>query len=197
MPLGHAPVALIVIDVQQGFNDPWWGPTTNQPGCEHNITRLLRHWRATNLGPVILVRHDSVNPASPLHPSKPGNQLMAFLEPRNEELLISKTVNSAFYGRPDLHDWLTKHSIVRLVVCGIQTNMCVETTTRMGGNLGYDVTLVLDATRTFDLTSDVPGSGVVTLSADDLMQATAVNLHAGGFAQVTDTDSLLEALVGS
>jgi len=197
MPLDHAPVALIVIDVQQGFNDPWWGPTTNEPGCEHNIKRLLRHWRVTNPGPVIIVRHDSVNPASPLHPGKPGNHLMVFLEARNEELLITKTVNSAFYGQPDLHDWLKEHGIKRLVVCGIQTNMCVETTARMGGNLGYRVTLVLDATRTFDLKSDILGIGVVTLSADDLMRATAVNLQAGGFAQVTDTDSLLEALVGS
>jgi len=197
MPPENAPVALIVIDVQQGFNDPWWGPTTNQPGCEHNIARLLRHWRLTSPGPVIIVGHDSVNPASPLHPAKPGNHLMEFLGVRDEELFIQKTVNSAFYGRPDLHDWLKERGIERLVVCGIQTNMCVETTARMGGNLGYGVTLVLDATRTFDLKSDVPGSGVVTLSADDLMRATAVNLQAGGFAQVTDTDSLLEALAGS
>ena len=68
-------------------------------------------------------------------------------------------MNSAFYGDIDLHAWLTERGIGEIVVCGIQTNMCVETTARMAGNLGYDVTVALDATRTFDLAGGCRGPG--------------------------------------
>ena len=73
------------------------------------------------------------------------------------------------------------------MICGIQTNMCVETTARMAGNLGYDVTVALDATRTFDLTADVAGLGIVTRTAAELMATTALDLQAGGFAQIATT----------
>ena len=52
---------------------------------------------------------------------------------------MTKSVNSAFYGTPDLQARLRAAGIDQIVVCGIQTNMCVETTARMGGNLGFDV----------------------------------------------------------
>ena len=92
---------------------------------------------------------------------------------------MTKNVNSAFYGDPDLHAWLAERGIGELVVCGIQTNMCVETTARMAGNLGYDVTVALDATRTFDLQADVAGLGLVTRTAAELMATTALD-PAGG-----------------
>ena len=100
-------------------------------------------------------------------------------------------MNSAFYGEPDLHRWLQDGGISELVLCGIQTNMCVETTARMAGNLGYGVQLPLDATRTFDLVGTVPGLGEVSLSASELMVATALNLHLGEFAAVTTTAAVL------
>jgi nicotinamidase-related amidase len=61
----------------------------------------------------------------------------------------------------------------------------------MAGNLGYDVTVVLDATRTFDLSTDVAGLGVVTRTADELMATTALDLQAGGFARIATTESLV------
>ncbi|MGR0221877.1 hypothetical protein [Agromyces sp. ZXT2-6] len=67
--------------------------------------------------------------------------------------------------------------------------MCVETTARMAGNLGYDVTLPIDATHT----SDMAGPGGLRIGAADLALATAVNLHGGGFAAVTTTDDVLGA----
>jgi nicotinamidase-related amidase len=75
----------------------------------------------------------------------------------------------------------------RIALVGIQTNMCVETTARVGGNLGFDVVVALDATRTFDLAG--PDGSVLT--ADELTRATAVNLHGGGFARVVTTAQLL------
>ncbi|SDT14273.1 cysteine hydrolase family protein [Microterricola viridarii] len=177
--------ALIVIDMQKGFADPGWGPRNN-PDCESNVERLLESW-AASARPVVLVRHDSVE-ESPLNPNHPGNALMDFVAAAPHELFVRKDVNSAFFGEPDLSGWLDERGIQQIVICGIQTNMCVETTARMGGNLGYEVLVPIDATHTFDL----EGPGGVRLSADELSRATAVNLHGGEFATVLSTDELLE-----
>ncbi len=111
--------------------------------------------------------------------------------PLEPALLVTKNVNSAFYGDPDLHGWLGERGISELVICGIQTNMCVETTARMAGNLGYDVTVALDATRTFDLTTDVAGLGTVTRTAEELMATTALVLQGGGFARIATTAEVI------
>lgn len=187
MKIGRA--ALVVIDMQQGFSDQWWGATVNHPGCDINVERLLAAWSENGL-PVVVVRHDSVDPDSPLNASHPGNALVPKVAAARSDLLLTKTVNSAFYGTPDLESWLRAEGIDQLVLCGIQTNMCVETTARMGGNLGFDVAVALDATRTFDLTG--PDGAVVP--AATLMQVTATNLHGGGFARVTSTGEVLTEL---
>ena len=180
--------ALIVVDVQQGFDDPFWGPANN-PSCVANIERLLQAWRRHGQ-PVVLVRHDSQSAESPLRPGQPGNDLSPAVDGPHD-LLITKTVNSAFYGTPDLHDWLRASGISRVTVCGITTNHCCETTARMAGNLGYETSFVLDATRTFDRVG--PDGGVV--SADELARVTAANLH-GEFATVLSTDAAIDRVGG-
>jgi nicotinamidase-related amidase len=173
--------ALLVVDVQQGFDDPFWGRRDN-PDCEVNISRLVEAWQGR---PVVVVRHDSVTPGSPLRPGLPGNALRGFL-PTDPDLLVTKSVNSAFYGDPDLHGWLGNRGIEAVVICGVQTNFCCETTARMAGNLGYDTYFVLDATHTFDLT----GIDGVVIPAEELARTTAANLH-GEFATVVRTDDVV------
>ncbi|MGV1034708.1 MAG: cysteine hydrolase family protein [Microbacteriaceae bacterium] len=187
--------ALIVIDVQNGFLDEErWGQTSNRQ-AEDRVRELAVAWREAQAGPVVLVRHDSESSTSPLRPGQPGNDFMPQLNGVHADLLVTKQVNSAFYGSPDLHNWLQRqHHITDLVICGIQTNMCVETTARMAGNLGYAVTVPLDATRTFDITTTLGDGTDITISADELMRATAASLHGGGFATVTDTASVLQTL---
>lgn len=182
--------ALIVIDMQRAFDDlDFWGATTN-PDCERNVAALVGAWQASG-EPIVVVRHDSTSPHSPLHPDNAGNDLMDAVAAVEPAVLVTKNVNSAFYGDPDLQAWLSEQNIRELVICGIQTNMCVETTARMGGNLGYDVTVVLDATRTFDLTADVEGLGMVTHTASELMATTALVLQGGGFARIASTEGVL------
>ena len=183
--------ALIIIDIQYGFDSPMWGPSTN-PECEANAETLADAWSKSGR-PVVVVRHNSPTEGSPLAPGSDGNNLKDFVAKIDPALSITKTVNSAFYGTPNLQEWLTTQGISQFVVGGIQTNMCVETTARMGGNLGYDVVVPIDATRTFDLKG--PDGSVV--SADELMRTTATNLHAGGFAKVTTTARLLDAVNGA
>lgn len=103
--------ALIVVDVQRGFDDPaHWGPRDN-PACEDNIAALLALWRERSR-PVVLVRHDSADSRSPLATGTPGNDFKDVItgEP---DVLVSKTVNSSFHGTPDLHAWLQKEGIDR------------------------------------------------------------------------------------
>jgi nicotinamidase-related amidase len=175
--------ALIVVDVQRAFDDPVWG-RRNNPDCERNIEALLAHWRERER-PVVFVRHDSVEPDSPLRPDRPGNAFQDIItgEP---DLLVAKSVNSSFHGEPDLKAWLDGEGIDTFYLCGITTNHCCETTARVGGNLGYDVRFVLDATHTFDR----PDPQGEIVSADELARATATNLH-GEFATVIDTATAL------
>lgn len=182
--------ALVVVDMQRAFDDlDFWGPTTN-PACEAHVAALVELFAGTG-EPIVVVRHDSRNPRSPLHPDNPGNALVDAVADAPAAVLVTKHVNSAFYGEPDLHAWLQERGIDEIVVCGIQTNMCVETTARMGGNLGYTVTVPLDATRTFDLQQELPGVGLVRRTADELMATTALVLQGGGFARVVATADLV------
>lgn len=176
--------ALIVIDVQNGFDQlDYWGPRNN-PACEDNIRALLQHWRDQGQ-PIVLVRHDSTGPQSPLRPGQPGNDFKPGISGKHD-LLVSKQVNSAFYGTPDLDAWLKAEDISGITICGITTNHCCETTARMGGNLGYDVTFVLDATHCNDKT-DMDGN---VIAADEVSRMTAANLH-GEFATVRSTAEVL------
>lgn len=175
--------ALIVIDVQVGFDDPVWG-RRNNPDCESNVAALIAAWREAGR-PVVFVRHDSVSDGSPLRPDQPGNSLKPEVSGQ-PDVLVTKQVNSAFYGDPDLHEWLSGRGITGVAITGIQTNMCCETTARMAGNLGYETLFVLDATCTFDL----PAHGGGTVSADELARVTATNLQ-DEFADVVRTADLL------
>jgi nicotinamidase-related amidase len=180
--------ALIVIDVQRGFDDPAM-PPRNNPGSEANIRTLVTAWQDAGQ-PIVLVRHDSLTPGSPLTAGTPGNAFKPELDGIRPDLMFTKHVNSAFHGAVDLKAWLDGRGIKDIVVIGIQTNWCVETTSRVGGNLGYRVRLAIDATHTYDATT--PDGAVVT--ADELSRATAANLHSGGFAEVTTTKAVLDLL---
>ena len=178
--------ALIVVDAQVGFAEPSWGARCN-PRAETNMEMLLSTWRSIGQ-PIVLVRHDSVTPGSPLRPGQPGNEFLPFIEGAHN-LLVTKSVNSAFYGKPDLDEWLQAHDIKALTICGITTNHCCETTARMAGNLGYQVTFALDATYTFDRL----GPDGTVVFAEDLMRVTAANLH-GEFATVMSTSQACAAV---
>ena len=183
----RTPAALVVIDFQRAFDDAdHWG-RRNNPDCERNVAALVAEWQRRGW-PLIFVRHDSVEAGSPLRPGAPGNALRPELEGVEPDLLVAKQTNSAFFGEPDLKEWLDGRRLHTLVLAGITTNHCVETTARVAANLGYDIRFVLDATHTFDRT----GPDGRTLTAEELAQATATSLH-GEFAQIVSTSDLVEA----
>lgn len=175
---------MIVIDVQKGFDDTaYWGPRNN-PDCEMNIFHLLAAWRDQGW-PVVFVRHDSRTPSSPLAPGGRGNEFKDVLtgEP---DLLVVKSVHSAFYGEPDLDAWMKSHGITGVAVCGIQTNMCCETTARMASDLGYDLLFVEDATHTFDIIATNK-----TYRAREIARYTSLSLD-NEFGRVVRTSDLVD-----
>jgi len=182
------PNALIVVDVQQGFADSAWG-RRNNPAAEDHIRALLAGWRAAG-EPIVLVRHDSQEPGSALAPGQPGNALQPGIDGAHD-LLVTKSVNSAFHGTPDLDAWLRENEVDTVTVCGITTNHCCETTARIAGNQGYETYFVLDATHTFDRV----GPDGITVSAEDLARATAASLH-DEFATVITTQQAFQLLAG-
>ncbi|MBX9695006.1 MAG: cysteine hydrolase, partial [Cyanobacteria bacterium] len=142
-------LVLLVIDVQKGFDSPYWG-TRNNPQAEANISTLLQIWRDSHR-PVIHVRHMSTEPDSPLRPGQPGNDFKLEAQPARGERVEEKNVNSAFIGT-GLEEFLRQNGFDTIVICGLTTDHCISTTTRMAGNLGFKTYVVADATATFDRT---------------------------------------------
>lgn len=149
MPTTRLPenAALLVIDVQEGFDDPEWG-RRNNPYAEENIFALLGVWRRTER-PVFHVRHLSLRPGSPLEAKKTSSRIKPVLAPFFDEPVIEKHVNSAFIGT-DLESRLRARNVGQLVVAGLTTDHCISTSVRMAANLGFAVQCVSDATATFD-----------------------------------------------
>lgn len=175
--------ALIIIDVQRGFDEPGLG-RRNNPEAEANIAKLLSAWRNASR-PIYHVQHLSREPNSPLRPDQPGVEIKPEVAPAAGEPLIQKHVNSAFIGT-DLEQQLRDAGIDSVVIVGLTTNHCVSTTARMAGNLGFTTYVVDDATATFDRV----GHDGVEYSADQVHRLSLANLH-GEFATIVHTSELI------
>ena len=174
---------LLVIDVQEGFNDPQFGKRNN-PDAEKNISLLINKWREKSY-PIIHIQHLSTNEGSPLHKESPGSRIKREAMPLKSELVIAKNVNSAFIGT-DLEKHLRRKKISHLVIVGLTTDHCVSTTTRMAGNLGFDVVLVSDSTATFDR-KDIDGN---MIPAEEMHRINLASLN-NEFCTIKDTKDLL------
>lgn len=164
-------VALIVVDVQKAFDNPQWGQRNN-PGAEANIQRLLLEWRNTNR-PIFHIQHRSARAGQLFSPDQPGYDIKPEASPLSGEPVIVKRVNSAFIGT-DLEDRLRHDGISTVVICGITTDHCVSTTTRMASNLGFQATVVSDATATFERV----GHDGRHWTAEEMHESALTSLHA-------------------
>jgi nicotinamidase-related amidase len=180
--------ALIIIDVQKGLDEhQYYGGNRNNPDAESNIAQLLQFWRETKR-PIFHIKHNSVNPKSPLRPNQSGNEIKPEVAPQADEPLIEKSVNSAFIGT-DLEDRLRKANIEQLVIVGLTTHHCVSTTVRMAGNLGFETVLVADATAAFDRV----GHNGTVYPAQLIHDTTIASLNEE-FATIIDTSDLLNSI---
>ena len=180
--------ALIVVDVQRAF-DEWEaaGKRRNNPHAVARIADLLAAFRDSGT-PIFHIRHEGTKPASSFLPGGTGFPVKDEARERDGEPVIVKRVNSAFI-RTDLESRLRAAGVKTVVICGATTNHCVETTTRMAGNLGFDARLVRDATWTFDRI----GPDGDTHAADDIHAMTLSNLN-GEFARIVTAADAIAAL---
>ena len=179
--------ALILIDIQQGFDHPaHWGERNN-PGAEANAARLLDAWRKSGR-PLVHVQHRSLTPGSPLAPGQPGCEHKPEVRPLPGEAIIGKHVNSAFIGT-DLEAGLRARGIDTLVLAGLTTQHCVSTTARMAGNLGFVTVVAADACAAHAQT----GHDGKRHPAEEVHEVSLATLH-GEFAEVASTADILKAL---
>jgi nicotinamidase-related amidase len=151
------------------------------------MVRLLDAFRRDGLA-LFHIRHSSLETDSAFRPERSGYQPIAATRELAGEMVIVKHVNSSFIGT-DLENRLRGSGLDALVITGATTNHCVETTTRMAGNLGFDARLVSDACFTFDRI----GFGGRTETAEAIHDMSLSNLS-GEFATIETTDSVLAAL---
>jgi nicotinamidase-related amidase len=138
--------ALVVIDMQEAMFLQS-SPPDDGPGVVERIAGLLARARADRV-PVYFVQHDG-GPGDDLERGTAGWRIHAPLAPRPGEPIIEKRQPSAFHDT-DFDARLKRAGIDRLVICGMQTEFCVDATTRAAAGLGYETVLVSDAHTTFD-----------------------------------------------
>jgi nicotinamidase-related amidase len=188
--------ALIVIDVQESFRQqPVW-PLTANPDIVDKVNRLVDHARAEG-DLVVWVLHSEAGSGGLFDPARGYVRLIDGLSPREGEPMITKTAHNAF-TTTNLAQILTERGIRELIVSGIRTEQCCETTARVASDLGYAVTFAVDATTTnpiahrdapADLTPDELMADPRTLHTADVIARTEYAL-AGRFATVSSVDEI-------
>lgn len=150
--------ALLVIDVQKGmFEHPQMQPFAGK-AVVARLVKVLSRARGAGV-PVFFVQHSCDEPGDPLHPESTGFSVIEELAPGEFEPVVVKTKCSAFQGT-DLSERLNASGVDHLVICGMQTEYCVDTTVRSAYELGYEVTLISDGHTTFD-TAILPASQMI------------------------------------
>lgn len=178
--------ALIVIDMQRSFSAlPEWGQVSN-PDIVTNVARLVATAREKG-HQVVWVLHASPNSNDEFDPAHGLVRPLDGLNPAEGEHIVTKTSRNAF-TTTNLAQHLTRAGITDLVICGIQTEQCCETTARVAADLGYHVTFVTEATATFPIRW--PDTGAV-LGTDAIIERTEFAL-AGRFARISTIDSAFD-----
>jgi nicotinamidase-related amidase len=165
--------ALVVIDVQESFRQlPLW-PAVSTPDIADRVARLVAAARSRG-DRIVWLLHGEPGTDSPFDPALGQVRLLDGLAPAAGEPTFTKTSANAFTTTP-LQQELTRRGVTEVVVCGIQTELCCETTARLAGDLGYRVTFVTEATATFPIEhrDAKPGRALAEILADPLTLGTA------------------------
>lgn len=176
-------IALISIDTQQSFHHRHYWQEDDIPAFQQAMLGLIDGCQARNISVVDIFHVDEDGPFT-LQSGyvKP----MAFLR-HQPDVVFQKHVHNAFTDT-GLDRWLRERDINQLIICGIRTEQCCETTTRVASDLGYAVTFVSEATLTFPMTYKG-----ITLSAAEIRHRTETVLS-GRFAEIKTVAETLESL---
>jgi nicotinamidase-related amidase len=139
--------ALLVIDVQNGmFSDPK-DPVYQGEKLIETIKKLIYEMRQKSF-PIIYVRHEGP-PGSPLEKGSYGYEIRSEITPLKSDSIINKTTPNSFVNT-NLQSLLDDRNITELIICGLQSELCIDTTCRQAAALGYKVILIEDGHSTFD-----------------------------------------------
>ena len=140
--------ALLIIDVQNDYFPNGKCQLYKPEVALNTIKDLLEHFRKQDL-PVIYIRHESIQ-GTFFIPNTDGVQIHNDIKPLDTETVIVKHYPNSFY-ETNLQNKLIENGVMELVVCGMMTHMCIDTSVREAKDLGYYVTLIADACATKDL----------------------------------------------
>ena len=180
--------ALLVIDAQDSFKvGPRW-LRRNNFDFEKNVAALVEGFRAKKLPIYFFLDWDDTEH---FEPRSPHFKLMDFLQPANNEPVLIKTSRNCF-TTTNLDYLLRRSDVKRIVVAGIKTEQCCETTTRVASDLGYEVDFVTEATLTFP----IPHRELQEeLAVEEVVKRTEYALH-NRFARINTVAGLLAELGG-
>ena len=179
--------ALLLIDIQNDYfpGGAWELSHADEAAAQAQLA--LGRFREQHR-PVFHVRHINTRPGAAFFlPDTPGSEIHGAVKPLDGEPAIIKHAPDAFF-QPDLHDALSRAGIRKLVVSGMMSHMCIDTSVRAARNHGYDITLLHDACATRDLSWNGK-----TIPAATVHEAFMAALH-GAFADVRTTEDFLPSL---
>jgi len=181
-------VTLLVIDVQKSFTQrSFW----NEDGIaqfRENLLRLINGSVARSVLPVAIYHVDEQDSQSPFHLESGLVEPLEWLDYKPVATFY-KQVHNAFTDT-GLDSWLRRNGVTRVIVSGMRTEQCCETTARVASDLGYKVDFISEATLTFAMTHAISGR---TYTPAEIRERTELVL-AGRFAEIRSVDSMLESL---
>jgi nicotinamidase-related amidase len=182
--------ALIVVDVQESFRRRPYFREQDLPPFLRNVQSLIDRCRSGAI-PIVQVFHEEPGD----DPNNPFSAASGFVRAMREltlqpDAVFHKSVHSAMFARSSagttLEEWLRERGIGALLITGIRTEQCCETTTRHASDLGFSVRYVTDATLTFPMRTRAGRE----VSVAEIQERTEMVLD-GRFAQVVTTSAAL------
>ncbi|MBO4493701.1 MAG: cysteine hydrolase [Ruminococcus sp.] len=168
--------ALLVIDVQNDYFEGGACPLHEPKKAEERIIRLIAESRKTGR-PVIYIKHINSDDEDLFNEGTYGCEISERIAPLPNDIVINKYCPNSFLGT-ELNDCLRSLGVEKLVVCGMMTHLCIDTTVRAAMDHGYEVALVADACATKDL--ELNGE---TIPAETV-QKTYIASLSGVFAEI-------------
>jgi len=166
--------ALLIVDVQEFYFPGGRMQLENPELAGMNAGLLLDHFRKYEM-PVYHVRHNF----------EPGGNIHPYVKPKGNEAVISKDQVNAFAGT-GLLEIIQKDSVEQLVVCGMQTHMCLEAAVRAASDFGFTCLVASDACATRALQYEehiIPAKNV---------HYSTLNTLQGSYARVLTTDAIIK-----
>jgi len=177
--------ALLIIDVQNDYFPGGKMELNGSLNASDKIRSLMEHFRNRSM-PVIHIQHISTRPgASFFIPDTPGAEFHDNVKPSDGEKIFTKNYPNSFRNT-GLHEYLTQNNITGLVIAGMMTHMCVDTTVRYAFDYGYNCTVAGDCCATKSL-----GFDNYNVSAADVQYSYLAALH-GTFATVLKKDDIID-----